>query len=495
MRSRYGYKLYIFAAIIAYSIVCFTLEFMSYHSFRVYTWDLGIFNQALSSTLKGRFFYYTSEPFYTSNGCFLGTHFGPILFLVLPFYAVYPRPENLLFMSTVIVALGAIPAYEIARWLLKSDKVATMLGVFYLLYLPLQGVTLSGFSLEAIAVSLFLFSMYYLIKGDFKKLSIVVLLGLATHEASAPIIAFIGLYGVNHYRNPRKRGFQASVIIIILSTAYFVFAQNMRVFLGWTQRPSLWHEWSMISAESPSELPFKILANPSGAWNSLTFSAGAKLSYVLTLLAPAVFLPLFGVQGLLPALPYLAISFFSSYGIYYSVDSHYGAFVVPFLYVALVHGVAWLQKGRVLQVSASKLAKVALLASTFALVLVLPPTYGIYGIAQEDNTHNAVVHEFLSKIPDTASVLTQNNIFPQVSNRANAYTIPSPAWAEEYRIIGKEMLHNLSLTEIDYVLVDLNSEPYSASGGELILYEFILRIDSYEIMVEKDGVMLFKLRE
>jgi uncharacterized membrane protein len=492
-RKAYGYKAYIYVAIVLYSIVCSVIMLAFYNSFRVYTWDLGLFNQALWTTLNGRFFYYTCEPFYTTTGCFLGTHFGPILFLVLPFYAVFPSPEILLVISPIIVALGAIPAYGIAQLLLKDDKVAAFLGIFYLLYVPLQGVTISGFSLELLALPLYLFVIYFLLKGDFKKLSVAVLLGLMTHEISAIIIAFIGLYGAWYYKSIKSRGFKISIVMSIISVVYFAFAQNMRILLGWTQEPSLWHEWSLIGAESPTNLPAKIITNPLGALNSLACNGFTKISYILMLLVPAAFLPLFGISALLPTLPYLFLSLFSSYEPYFSIEGHYGAFLVPFFYVATVLGILKLKNSRY-HIFPSRTAKVVLLLSTVSLIAIPSVAFFKYSWLNSTSQHAKIVYDAIAMIPQNASVLTQNDIFPHLSSRANAYTIPPPVWADEYRRVGQDVLRNLSRTKIDYVLVDLEGEPYAVSSGRLILDQFVFKRGHYEEIMHRDGVMLFKLK-
>src|SRR5439155_1393373 len=70
------------------------------------------------------------------------------------------------------------------------------------------------------------------------------------------------------------------------------------------------------------------------------------------------------------------------------------------------------------------------------------------GIAYEQglpipNAHDAILHEVIALIPPHASVLTQNNLFPQVSGRSDVYL---------YRPSGNET--------IDYVLADTRTTDY-----------------------------------
>jgi len=496
LRKRFGYKIYVYTAILVYIIIFSTVQIAVYYSFNIYAWDLGIFNQALWNTLHGQLFYYTAEPFYTRTGCFLGAHFSPILFLVIPVYAIYAKPETLLIVSTFVIAIGAVAAYDIAMFFLKNEKAAVILAVFYLLHPSLLGVTLCGFSLESFAATLFLFIIDYLIKCDFRKLAIVVPLGLMTHEASVPVIAFIGIYGMWHYhKSIKNKGFQASLIILAISVPYFFFAQMMRAYFGWTCIPSLWHEWNLIGANSPIDLPLKIVLNPMGALKALTFDGATKAFYAITLLIPTAFLSLLGLEGLIPAIPYLFITFFSAYPLYYSLGGHYGAFLAPFIFVSLIHGIIRLQKKYRFQYSFLKLAKIVIMVCIISLVVLLPSVYYKYGVFRMNDEHNKIIYKFLAYIPQNASVLTQSNIFPHISSRPNAYTIPPPTWGSQYRQIGKEMLLNLSKNNIEYLLLDFNSDPQYVSAAELIYNAFSLENSTkYELIVpEEDGVQCYML--
>jgi uncharacterized membrane protein len=494
-----GFKLYVLIAVLTYTVVLCAFEIPIYFSFHIFTWDLGIFNQAFWNTLHGRFLYYTAEPFFSSTGCFFAAHFSPTILTALPFYAIYPRAETLLVISTFIVAIGAFPAYEIANYLVRNEKIAAILGIFYLLYPPLQGVTLSGFSPEPFAATLFLFIVLYLIKSDFKKLALCVALGLLTHEAAAPVIAFIALYGLLYHRSIKSKGFQASIVILAFCIPYFFFAQQMRLFFGWTGSPSLWHEWSLIGATGPVDIPFKLFTNPIGAWTALTYDGTTKLFFVIMLLLPTSFLALLGLQGLIPAIPFLSAGLFSSYPLYYSLEGHYTAFIAPFVFVALVHGIVRLQPKFKLKDPAPRMLKLTgfiILTCLLSLFIILPTSYSSLQAFNISEVHDNTVYSFIMRIPSNASVLTQSNIFPHLSNRPDAYTIPPPTWSKEYERAAKKMLLNLNMTNVEYVLLDLKSpDPQYVSEAQLIQSDFILpNKDRYNCIGDLDGVVLFKMK-
>lgn len=497
LQKKFGYKVYVFIAIFVYTIIFSTVEILIYRSFRIFTWDLGIFNQALWNTLHGRFLYYTVDiGIYTNTGCFLAAHFSPIILLALPFYAIYPSGETLLIISTFLIAAGAFPVYNIANFFLKDEKASMTVGILYLLYPYLQGITLSGFSPQSFAVTLFLFILQYLIKVDIGKLALAFILGLITHEASAPIIAAIGAYGMVYHRSIKSKGFKVSLFVLATSTLYFFFAQYMRLFFGWTGRPSLWHEWAIVGAESVSELPLKIILNPVGALHALTSDGVAKLLYVILLLLPVLFIPLLDLRGLIPAIPYLLISLFSTYRLYYSLEGHYGAFIIPFIFLSFIQGIIKLRERSRGRFPTLKLVKLSFAVTAIVFTTMLPTVYSQYQVFNLNDEHNSTIRSFISRIPQNASVLTQSNIFPHVSNRPDAYTIAPPTWSYEYIRIDKEILANLSKMNIQFIVLDFKSElPYSSSAY-LIYVKFIVpNMDKYNLVVAKDGVILFCINE
>jgi len=54
------------------------------------------------------------------------------------------------------------------------------------------------------------------------------------------------------------------------------------------------------------------------------------------------------------------------------------------------------------------------------VVNIVFPGYGLKPMTE----HEEFIHEVLTYVPPNASVMTQNNIFPHVSSRINAYVIP-----------------------------------------------------------------------
>lgn len=172
------------------------ISILRHYAFSTSTWDLGIYNQAFHTTLRnGKLFYETAELYGNPSGSIFGGLFAPILFLILPFYALYPAPETLLVVQSFAIGLGAIPLFCLARDKLRSDRLSLAFAVMYLLYAPIQGVNIYDFHPEAFFSVFMLFAIYYFFKERWQAYFIFSVLTLMSIGWSG---FFSGLFRFRH---------------------------------------------------------------------------------------------------------------------------------------------------------------------------------------------------------------------------------------------------------------------------------------------------------
>ena len=119
--------------IIVISRICI-LRFLSLHS---HYYDLGIMNQTIYNTAKGRFLELTN-PHLLTNTSRLAIHFDPLIAAFAPFYSFHQTPIVLLIGQTLILALGSIAVFAIAQNVIKSKWASLLMATLYLLYYPMQ---------------------------------------------------------------------------------------------------------------------------------------------------------------------------------------------------------------------------------------------------------------------------------------------------------------------------------------------------------------------
>ncbi|MEM3383750.1 MAG: DUF2079 domain-containing protein [Nitrososphaerales archaeon] len=469
----------------------------NHYIFNTYAWDLGLFNQVLWSTLHGEPFYYTLEPFWSQYNNFLATHFAPILIIILPFYALYPKPETLLIIHSAIISLGGVAAYKLSYFLLKNKSQALIFSFLYLLNPLIVGQALSSFHLEDLFMTFMMFTIYFFVKKDYWKYFISLNLTLMTIEYAAIPLIFFGiamLVMINKWGDfSYNVKFSIPLITIIFSLLYFILVQNIQIALGLI-RLNIHQEWRILGANSIFEVPLKVLENPVLALEALSYDSFYKLWYLLMIFMPVLFLPLLKPTYLLPILPWIMISLFSNYPAYYVISSHYPAFIAPFIFLATIYGFRKIAKS-IKRAKSKKLLIIAILTITIlSLLFDILRIRTIYHFTGADLQHVSNIYDILSLVPNNASVLAQDNIFPHLSSRFEAYTIPSPTW-EGFSSISVEMLNNVLDKKPEYIIVDLKADnQHSRAMGELILSTLSrLEFSQYSLIVERDGIYLFRL--
>ena len=501
----YGYlHLMVVLYVISFSIN----TLMRHYTFTSSAWDLGIFNQALYTTVKqGKLFYYTAELYANPSGTLFGVHFSPILFFIIPFYTILPRPETLLVIQTIVLASGVYPTFLIAKKTLQNKPISLLFSLLYLIYCHLHSVNLFDFHPDAFFVPFALFSWYFFTKQKWTGYFLFLLLCFFTKETSSIPFLVVGLIDAWSIREKivtsfRKSKFQdrrifipiATIAISILwyavATAFihffnpsppsrFVQGTPWRIFLG--GKPL-----GLSILESMTTLDFA---------GALQFEFDLKLFYLFTILAPLAFLPVIKYSYFLPVVPWLLLAFLSNYSPYYGLGYHYSAIVVPFAIIAAVYGLERLgltfnlNEKRLLQL----LKKVVLVALLFALsisIMSLPLTkIELLSVSK----HDKYVYETVKIIPPEASVLTQYDIFPHLSSRVNSFVVPPPFEALK-RDYYYSYVRTLFGKGIEFILIDINPDigTHALWVTHLTVFNEIARNGSYGLYASMDGALVYK---
>ncbi|OYT27335.1 MAG: hypothetical protein B6U95_06340 [Thermofilum sp. ex4484_82] len=214
---------------------------LKHYAFMSTAWDLGIYEQAIWSTINtGRFFWYTPEIAINPSCNFFGIHFSPILFLILPVYALFQTTETLLILQVLLLLMGSIPVYKIALYEKCDQKQAFTFALLYLFYPPLIGMISFDFHVQAFLPLLFFCAFYYFKRKDWGKYFLFIVLALMVIEFVPLIVIFFGLYIL--FINRKKilssiRNFNLkilickevlfSIITVILGVTWFILAREV----------------------------------------------------------------------------------------------------------------------------------------------------------------------------------------------------------------------------------------------------------------------------
>ncbi|MEM3539347.1 MAG: DUF2079 domain-containing protein, partial [Nitrososphaerales archaeon] len=251
--------------------------------------------------------------------------------------------------------------------------------------------------------------------------------------------------------------------------------------------------WRVLGAESLEQVPIRVLQDPVAAWNALIYDWGYKSIYLLMIFAPLLFIALLKPLCFLPALPWLLVAMLSNFEPHYIIWTHYSSFIIPFLFLATIFGLKELIDNG-LALFAKKFMSLIQISVLIVSIITIILGVLIYSpIMNFDNQHNASLKDILSLVPSNASILAQDNIFPHVSSRFEAYTIPSPTW-EGFSSIAIEMLNNVLDKKPEYIIIDLKAKNKGSQAiAELIYKKLYKERLPYGFLAINDGIYLFKL--
>lgn len=472
-----------------YAVFFSYYSILKHYAYMTGAWDLGAYEQPLWTTVhEGKFFYGTLDLSWNPNGSFFGAHFSPILFLILPVYAIYSSTETLLVLQSIVLAGGAFPLYLLAREEFRNKAVGLAFVTMYLLYPALHGVNNFDFHVQAFLPIFLFFAFYYFKKGKMVRYFTFVVLALMCIEFVPFIVMFMGLYGFWFFRRDiiafiktrhknmlKSKGLRCAFVTFLLGILWLIIALNAKSYFNpyVSPIPSTWELGTDLSS-----ILLNIISNPQKVIQLMLRSWEDKFLYIVYLFGPVAFLSFLDPPSLLMTVPWFVASFLSSFWPYFHIDYQYSAFVIPFIFISAIYGVkrlATIQNAINFDVVKKSLALGILCCIIFAVTL---SPIGVQSPWPAVTDHERLLDEIIKLIPSDASVITQNDIFAHVSRRSNAYvTIPSPA------------------TSIEYILVDVSSRWYTAPLPEPPLSTTVPKLlmeGDYHILAVADGIVLYK---
>lgn len=471
----------VFVCIMAYAVILSNITVMKHHAFMTRAWDLGIFTQSLWTTLNAnRFLYHTCEIFINPSGSFFGVHFSPILFLVLPLYWLFQTPETLLVLQSFVLAFAAVPLYKLAKENAGGRSVGIAFVFAYLLYPATHAVNWYDFHVQAFLPLFFFSVIYYATKEKWSKYFLFVFLALMCDEHAAIIMSFIGIYIAWTYKTTiisaikRKELAEKKLVVplvtMIISFVWYCFTiwqrnvffpikpETMSTFLGSSN-------FSILGARAPIEIPLLIILRPWNAVQALVYNGPIKLLYIVLVFGPLVFLSFKKPSALIPIIPWLTFSLMSQSIDHHSLGNQYEAYIIAFIFSAAVFAVREKFRTTFSLRSVCRSLKMIMLC-TFLFFIVSSPLSIVVnrvfdGYASVHiGRHEMVISDVLNRIPQNASILTQDNLFPHVSHRVDAYVVPNRFFVLENIVID---FLNRTIDRVDYILVDKETDPFATN--------------------------------
>ena len=244
--------------IVSYIVVFSWLSLQRYDSFSTNALDLAYTDQVIWNIIHGRFFYSTirvdmsPDSFTYPSAAY---HFQPILVPISILYLIYSSPATLLVLQAIILSLGALPIFLLARDRLRSSLGGFVLALAYLLLPAVGWASLTGFHSLSLAATFLLFAFYFLQKRSYLGFTIFTLLALASREDASPFIALMGLYALIVQKEVK-----ASIWTMIASLGWFLLTTLLIIpYYTYSGTLEVFRQYQFLDVTYQSPLVFAII--------------------------------------------------------------------------------------------------------------------------------------------------------------------------------------------------------------------------------------------
>lgn len=413
-----------------------TLTLRNHAVFGTGAFDLGIYDQALWLISRGK------AAFSTIQGMSVfGDRASPILFVLAPLYRVWPDVRLLLVVQAVGLAAGALPIYWLARDTLKTRWVGLAVAFAYLMYPAMQWANREDFHPETLAVPFVLFAFYFMTKRRWIWFAVFAALTLLVKEDAAFLVLPLGIYAFFKY--DKRVGAVTSAVSLIW---FLVAVLGIIPHYNPSGQVQFLNNLSYLGA-SGRDILLGFFTKPGLVWS--TVATKENLLYLAQLFVPVALLPLLSPPALALTLPPLLVNLTSSNPYYHSIEYHFVVLAVPFVFVALVYGLA--------KVSRNEYTRYVAAAVLVAVAIASNYQWSPSPIAADSQTHwqqgrlsDPAAYRALAMIPADASVSAFYAYVPHLTHREHIYVFPNP-WQPENWATASSLPDPKS---VDYVVVD-----------------------------------------
>jgi uncharacterized membrane protein len=477
-------------------------------------------DQAIWGTVHGHVLHQTICNIVSDTNCAspdgfmrFAIHFEPILFPISFFYLIWSNPKTLFVIQTIVVAIGAYPAFWLARLRLRNNWIGVVIACLYLLYPVQQQAIVSDFHAVTLTAALLLFVLYFMYTRRTGWFFLFAVLAMACKEEVPLLVLMIGLWSLVFQRRWLSGGGLALLACCWFLLGYYVIMPHFSP----TGHPLLISRYNDVG-ESPIGLVKNILFHPLVFIKTYIWERN-HFAYIHVLLGPAgyiprlngdplFYLPLFAPWVMVLAAPVLLINLVSSNAQMYSGLFHYSAEIVPIIIFAVIESLVlmmWVARVcfmvlvRLGEDIVQSMGKISLRiqvwghAASIGLLILLAlgilassirSDYYFHGqlpFSQgfswpQSSAHLALAQHFIDQIPQDASVSAQTKLVPHMSQREFIYMFPYED------------------TKVEYVLLDVTSDiyPYSSSADYVGEVKHLLLSGHYGVVAGQDGYLLLK---
>jgi len=458
--KNFGKKKHLIASILLavfYLGFMYKLQVFKFETFHYVDFDLPLSSQGIWLISHGK------EPFVTVRGLHLfGDHPSFIeVFLSLP-YKFFPTPKTLFFFQCLAVSIGGIVFYFISNRVLRNNTYALIAQVSLYLSAPLHFANLFEYHSEVLSIPFLFFSLYFLLEEKYPLTLVFLLLALLCKEN---IVATMLLLALFIFKKNRKWG----MITFLVGIAYL----------------SLYCFYFPLIFNSPADFYiFRWLASFNFKKIVSNFFSLQNIEYFLKLTFQSGFLFLLDKSLLFFFSGSLWLTLISDWPYAHSINYHYVAPILPFLYVSSILAINNRKRKGIFVVW-------LLTFSIIGNLLFSPSETKLTSLSRPhfQTTHNAKLSavQEIKSIVGNSSLSVSYILLPHFAEREIVYLFPNPFKASYWGFMNGSYVPPTPTKDVDYILLDLST--LSVQEEKCLLP---LLLEYYTTVYQQEDVVLLK---
>lgn len=395
--------------------------------------DIGHYAEEFKNVLAGRGL--RSDSFDNTR---LGWHFSPILFALVPGYALFPTPVYLMVVGALAVHVTALPIYWFA---LRRGASAWEAFLFAAGWLALPSVSRMiyggtyGFTEVLLAVPLLTMMTACGCLGRWRWCWVFFVLALLVKETVAAATFGWGIY-LALFSKRRATGVAMALVSVVWIVACTEWVIPYFAVSGRFERAEMFGELG----STLGQVALSLFRTPDLFWARVARPEGAL--FLVMLAAPMALLPLVGWRLSVAAVPTLGLLLLLENTDWLSIKFWHPATVLPFLFLA---GIEWATRdggqahgcqGRLATASAGGGARMTC-AAALACALAAGWAHYLYGfspvtrsydeyaasaVMQQPDPRIEVVQYLRQRIPKSASIQATERLAAHFTDYRRIYT-------------------------------------------------------------------------
>lgn len=484
--KHHPYEILLTLLIVVYAAVFSYMSVLRMYTFNSHYFDLGIMNQVSYNTAQGRFLEMTNQEL-ERNTSRVAIHFDPLLALFAPFYYLYNGSEVLLVGQAVLIALGAIPMYLLALHVIKKKPIALLFACMYLLYFPVQRMTLFDFHAVTVALPLLLAMIYLAMTKRYAWSILCMGIALLTKENVGLVTFMIGLYFFL-FRKDRAYGLVTMAIsAIVFVAAVFVIIPHYRQAEHFALR------YFGDYGDTPGKIILGIFQHPLVTLQKAFTPENG--TYLRRLLMGNGLIMLAAPFEFLLSLPDLLIILLSTNTNMKSIYFHYSSVVVVFVFFSAVMGYARISK-YMPRIYANIILITVIVFNVWSMYLYNPLPNALVSEPLYLRPYNAgkveTVKRWQRELADDVKVASTPQLGPFFSSRRYYYNFLFDPSFYSYGIPEDDIIREIDNYEkADYVII-AKSELHEDNKLLKRFYDHLRGNQRYVLVDDKDDIQVYR---